>query len=62
LGEFRKVNDSIRRLRRSAMGPGAPEFTGGSGKIGAIEAAKSSPVNVVGDRSSGRPAEYRTRG
>ena len=59
--EFARVNDGIRALRRAALGPRAPDFTGGTNKIGAVEAAKLSPVNVVGDRRSGMPTEYRRR-
>lgn len=59
--EFARLNSGIARLRREALGPDAPAFTGGSNKIGAVEAARLSPVNVVGDRVAGAPAEYRLK-
>jgi beta-N-acetylhexosaminidase len=55
---FGSINRAIQRLRDSALGPDAPRFSGGAGKIGAVEAARISPVNVVGDRAAGAPAEY----
>src|SRR6185312_16944095 len=36
---FRSINRGIQALRDAALGPGAPRFSGGAGKIGAIEAA-----------------------
>jgi beta-N-acetylhexosaminidase len=55
---FRSINNDIQALRDAALGPNAPRFSGGAGKIGAIEAARVSPVNTVGDRAIGAPAEY----
>jgi beta-N-acetylhexosaminidase len=59
--EFKRINAGLRDLRRRTLGPGASPFTAGAGKIGPIEAARLSPVNVVGDRSSGQPREYGRR-
>lgn len=55
---FRSINRGIQDLRDAALGPDAPRFSGGAGKIGAVEAARLSPVNVVGDRAVGAPTEY----
>ena len=55
---FRSLNRGIQALRDAALGPGAPRFSGGAGKMGAVEAARISPVNTVGDRAIGAPAEY----
>src|SRR5205085_1310990 len=35
--EFRAINKEIQSLRDQTMGKGSPQFTGGSGKISAIE-------------------------
>ncbi|MBI3547965.1 MAG: glycoside hydrolase family 3 protein [Elusimicrobia bacterium] len=56
---FDEINDAIRKLREEVLGPGAPAFTPGRSKISPVEAALLSPVNTVGDRTSGAPAEYR---
>ena len=61
LPAFEDVNRDIAGLRAEVLGPGAPPFTGGSGKVGAVEAAKLSPVNTVGDRAVGAPKEYSRR-
>lgn len=55
---FREINEATRGLRDRTLGPDAPRFSGGAGKIGAIEAAKLSPVATVGDRTTGAPVEY----
>ena len=55
---FRSINRAAEALRGAALGPDAPRFSGGAGKIGAVEAARLSPVNTVGDRAVGAPAEY----
>jgi len=58
---FEAINREIQELRDRTLGLGAPRFSGGSGKIGAVEAANLSPVNTVGDRAAGVPAEYLRR-
>lgn len=56
----RQLNAAIQSLRQRTLGPDAPPFTPGAGKIGVVEAAALSPVNVVGDTAIGAPAEYQS--
>lgn len=57
--EFKELNAETAALRAAVLGKKAPPFSGGTNKIGAVEAAKLSPVATVGDRVAGAPKEYR---